>query len=205
MNRPARDNFDNAVHIMIDIETLGLRPDSVVVSIGACRFWPVDEQGNPVVTDPAHFILSTEFQVQKGRYVDPETMLWWSKQDPAASSVVNEAVRKQDPYYMSLTAFDTYLLDQCDGEAARLRIWADGAGFDPVILQSLYATNSHGEAPWPWWSTRCYRTLRAHVPAAKLGEDKPTIPHHAMNDAIAQARNASRWLSWLTKAAEAEQ
>lgn len=201
MSEPRPETDRNAVHVMIDIETLGLRPDSVVVSIGACVFQHVDDQGLPSVSDRAHFVLGVESQTRIGRHVDPATMIWWSKQQIEARDVVQEAVQTNEDYGHSLLNLDIYLNERCSGDESRLRIWSDGAGFDPVILADLYRSSALREPYWPWWATRCYRTLRAHVPIDTMPIDRPEVPHHAMHDAIAQARNASRWLSWLTEKA----
>ena len=66
-----------ATHAMIDIETLGTEPDSVVLSVGAVKFDPF------TLTDPhAKTLWRPEIDAQSnaGRSVLDDTLQWWAKQ-----------------------------------------------------------------------------------------------------------------------------
>ena len=68
-----------AIHSMIDLETLGTQPDSVIISLGIIKFDPYTDaepyEGN-------YLKLDIEEQNTLGRQVDEDTLAWWSKQDP---------------------------------------------------------------------------------------------------------------------------
>ena len=66
-----------ATHAMIDIETLGTEPDSVILSVGAVKFDPF------TFTDPHAKTLwrpSADEQMTADRSVLEDTLKWWSKQ-----------------------------------------------------------------------------------------------------------------------------
>ncbi|VVC05798.1 3' exoribonuclease, RNase T-like [uncultured archaeon] len=66
--------------VMLDIETLALKPNATVLSIAAVGFSPfentVDFSNNPKLD------LLLDVDAQKNRIDDDDTISWWSKQDP---------------------------------------------------------------------------------------------------------------------------
>ena len=67
-----------ATHGMIDLETLGVNPDSVVMTLGAIKF-------NPFSNDEPHTPLYMRCDIEEqsealGRTIDNSTMEWWGKQ-----------------------------------------------------------------------------------------------------------------------------
>ncbi len=67
-----------ATHAMIDIETLGTEPGSVVLSVGAVKFDPFN---NIEPNNGKHWMLDVDAQTNVGRLVDESTLAWWGKQD----------------------------------------------------------------------------------------------------------------------------
>ena len=67
-----------AIHGMIDLETLGVNPDSVVMTLGAIKFNPFQ---NEEPHSPLYLRCDIEEQSEKlGRTIDDSTMEWWGKQ-----------------------------------------------------------------------------------------------------------------------------
>lgn len=67
------------MHIMIDVETLGTRPGSVVTNIGVCAF-DIEADG---WADPGLEIgLNPQEQIDLGFKVDWDTIRWWMGHDP---------------------------------------------------------------------------------------------------------------------------
>lgn len=66
---------------MIDLETLGVEPDSVVMTLGAIKFDPFSD------TEPhSGLYLRCDVEEQSeqlGRSIDENTLAWWSKQSQA--------------------------------------------------------------------------------------------------------------------------
>ena len=62
--------------VMLDLETLGTRPDCVILTLGAIKFDPFSEkEPGPGI----HFRLDIEDQLAKGRTVDDSTIEWWAQ------------------------------------------------------------------------------------------------------------------------------
>ncbi len=72
-----------ALHAMIDLETLGTRPDGVILSVGGVKF---DPNGSKII-DEFYYKLDVDEQTERGRSIDESTIEWWGTQDPAVFSV----------------------------------------------------------------------------------------------------------------------
>lgn len=60
-----------AIHVSLDFETLSLKPDAVLLSIGACTFdTETGEVGN-------EFYLAIDPRTQHQRHISADTVLWW--------------------------------------------------------------------------------------------------------------------------------
>lgn len=160
-----------AKHLMVDLETLAITPDAVVLSLGAVHFNPRSNG----IQDTLYFKVDLDDQDRLGRTIDPNTLDWWSKQDPV---IMEEAFSPNDRISLSeaLDQFHRFAWG-CDA------FWSHGAGFDIVILENIYRQLGKG-IPWNYWQIRDTRTL------FDLGAD-PDMPkgekHNALQDAIRQA------------------
>jgi DNA polymerase III epsilon subunit-like protein len=164
------------MHIMIDIETLGTTPGSVILSIGAVAF---DQRG--VHHDKAaHWAIDPASCMAAGLTIDPATVAWWMKQSDAARAAafplktlhINRALNSLREWFE---------IQQGD------QVWCHGATFDVPLLDAAYRA-THLQAPWAYWSARCTRTLYA---LADVDVDRTKGTHHnALDDAIAQAEAA---------------
>ena len=67
-----------ATHGMIDLETLGVEPDSVIITLGAVKFDPFS---NKEPDNGLYLRCDIEEQSEKyGRSIDDNTLEWWSRQ-----------------------------------------------------------------------------------------------------------------------------
>jgi exodeoxyribonuclease VIII len=157
--------------LMIDLETMATGPNATVLTLGAVTFNP---WGNGY-SDKLYFRVDIDDQDALGREVDPNTLDWWSKQDPA---IMEEAFSPDDrvPLKEAVDRFHKFAWG-CD------TFWSHGATFDLVIMENLYRQLGK-PLPWNFWQLRCTRTL------FDLGWD-PDMPkankHNALEDAIRQA------------------
>jgi exodeoxyribonuclease VIII len=157
--------------LMIDLETMATGPNATVLTLGAVTFNP---WGNGY-SDKLYFRVDIDDQDALGREVDPNTLDWWSKQDPA---IMEEAFSPNDrvPLKEAVDRFHKFAWG-CD------MFWSHGATFDLVIMENLYRQLGK-PLPWNFWQLRCTRTL------FDLGWD-PDMPkankHNALEDAIRQA------------------
>ncbi len=178
----------NNNHVMIDIETLGTRPGSVVLSIGAVKFDPCfsERTCNPRDKDRVFYAnLDVTNQKNLGMTTDPKTIQWWSEQLPTAQTWLEKPAPV--PVEVALTALVTW-------SKGTKFVWANGATFDLVLLEALFAKFLFG-FPWHYRNYRCMRTL---FEIARRFGDMPNWPeielpaHVAHGDAIRQA--------WATQA-----
>lgn len=160
-----------ARHMMLDMETMAVSPNAVVLSLGAVHFNPYGRGYG----DKLYFRISIDDQDSLGREIDDNTLAWWSKQDPA---IMEEAFSPDDrvPLVEAMDQFHKFAWG-CDA------FWSHGATFDLVIIENIYRQLGK-PLPWNYWALRDTRTL------FDLGYD-PDMPkgnlHNALEDAIRQA------------------
>lgn len=163
------------INVMLDIETLGVRSDAVIISIGAVVFTPTG-----LSEDTFYMPVGAQSCVDAGLKIDVSTVVWWMQRSRAARAVFAGQGEGVMPLDFVLKRFASWL----PGDA---RVWGNGAGFDNVILGNAYAAAVMSR-PWPYTADRCFRTVRALSPHVEADPFEGT-PHHALDDAKHQARH----------------
>lgn len=153
---------------MLDTETFGLSPDSLIVSIGGVFF---DETG--LGTD-GYWPL--ELKNQLGRVIDPDTVAWWLQQGDDARHVFHSDIERYT-IYEALTSLASAITKET-------LVWSNGADFDLPLLTHAYKAVGMS-APWGYKNTRCFRTIRAQFPDVEGPEG--LTKHNALDDAKWQA------------------
>lgn len=196
------------IHIMLDLETWGTSPGSDIRSIGACLFDPVtryigDHGANYlfyIATDnPITFTHSPDGQPYDEplrKYPlsrDPQTAQWWAEQSDEAQAAFANPVDLRE----ALERFTNWLAAISNNiapfHANDIRIWSHGAAFDPPILAAAYAAVGL-PVPWHYRAPRDTRTLfdlagiTDHSAWLNQHPGPLAVPHHALDDAICQAR-----------------
>ena len=162
------------MHVMIDLETLSLKPNAVILSFGAVRF---DEHGTYEELYAPGAPDFVQEQIDAGRRVDAGTLKWWFEQSDEARGAVFKGT------YDGARPLD-FILDTPNLEG----VWGNGASFDNVVLRSLLEQNEL--KIWSYKLDRCFRTLKAlYAPDVVLNNN-----HNALDDARNQAQLASRIL-----------
>lgn len=134
--------------VMLDIETLSTRPESVVLTLGAVKFDPF---GDKVDTDTGLYIrCDVDEQIALDRHIQQETVEWWGTQP---EDVREEALGEHDRTSMNdmLDQLNRFLVGSGN-------IWCQGPAFDIVILENLYRQMQR-PTPWQFWQIRDSRTL----------------------------------------------
>lgn len=163
-----------ATHAMIDIETLGTEPDSVVLSVGAVKFDPFQ------LTDPhAKTLWRPEIDAQSnaGRSVLDDTLQWWAKQP---QHIQDEAFDEHGRITLSLFMADLnkYLVGVD-------KIWCQGPQFDMVILENFFDNFGHHKN-WFYWQISDCRTLFKLMPRDPRKDIQQDL-HNALEDSRWQA------------------
>jgi hypothetical protein len=159
-------------HVMLDLETWGTAPNSMIRSIGAVVFDPLTGDFG------AEFYANIDDASQEalGMQKDAGTIAWWAEQSAGARAALEA---DQIVITQALDLF-TQWWEKADGE----QVWGHGASFDPVLLEGAYHATG-AAAPWKFWDVRCCRTVLSLTDCAP---DRAVGTHHnALDDAKAQA------------------
>ena len=172
--------------IMVDLETLGTAPGSVILSIGAVRFDV--EKG---LLDEFYVNIDVESSQRLGLTIDGDTVMWWLKQSDAARAKLSKGSGKDVG-----VAMGEFLAWANRGDKDTVdELWGNGADFDNVLLATVGRKLSEAPRYGGTWSVcgtrpslyrqnRCYRTLKN---LSKIPFTKPVVAHDALEDAKAQA------------------
>lgn len=164
-------------HFMIDLETMGLRPTSAILSIGIVLF------DQTRIIDKFYTPVSLASCKEFGLTTDKSTEDWWAKQ----SDVARKAWDTPDaPTLMeAMVAMANWM--RSHGPMGQICPWGNGADFDIVLL--VNACRALGvEPPWPFYNHHCFRTMKNVFkvePSARVG-----TYHNALDDAVTQ----TNWL-----------
>lgn len=158
-------------HIMIDLETLGTKPGSIVLTVGAVKFSKLG------VAEKFYRAISEADCMANGLTSDPSTLEWWRNQSTEARDA---AFAGTDSLRETLLAFTEFCGDDV------IRIWGNGSDFDNVLLEEAYRAAGLG-VPWKFTGNRCYRTIKNLFPKVQV----PSVgtAHNALDDAIFQANH----------------
>lgn len=172
-------------HCVIDIETLGDVPNSIVISVAAVVIDPFADKPLVATWDAN---IDPEDGQRHGLTFTTSTLDWWMRQKPGIYPV-----RGRLPLVQVLKDLRRFWQQY---EAQRL--WAH-ADFDPVLLRGCYLAAGL-TPPWTRWQVRCLRTMNELLEVQGLNVPKvqPKRKHVALDDAIAEAQ----WLcaAWLALA-----
>lgn len=164
-------NETNMCHIMIDLETLGTKSNSVILSIGVVQF---DLIGN--MLDRFHEGIEIQSCLDVGLQVDGGTIAWWLDQKHENIQRLNSL--SKSPLYIVLNA-----LEDCFKLADKLYMWSHGSNFDLVLLENAYKAISREV----WWEYRNVRDTRTLFDLANY-EYISKGGHDALEDARNQAK-----------------
>lgn len=153
-------------NVMIDIETLGLVPGSVILSIAAVAF---DQVNDDVIFDAS---ISVSDSIDCEMEVDDKTVEWHRE-------IGGHALKERDRHYRSLV---DALCDFSWAVSSDDIVWANSPSFDVVLIEAAYRTV---DRPSPFFY-RNLRDLRTALAANPLFDPKsvPFVgqPHDPVDD-----------------------
>jgi len=188
------------VHIMVDIETLGLPPMPRMLSIGACRFNPYRPQPVSYLEDHSFYVAISGYTDDEPFITDQNTVQWWSEQSKEAQDMAfpseSETLKPKEAMQQFFSWCASFLAEEGDS----LMVWARGTDFDITILEA-HARYYGLSIPWPYnhkcdqrsvegvlkqfYYDVCQEAQRRLLPRVPFSG----IPHHPTDDAIHQARS----------------
>lgn len=177
-------------NLMIDLETMGNKPNAPIISIGAVFFDPSTGELGPEF----YRVVSLKSAIAGGAVPDPETIIWWMRQSEGARM----AICDEDATTISATLIklNTFILDNSDID--KVQVWGNGATFDNVILRSSYDRELI-PCMWKFWNDRDVRTI------VELGRQiginpRRDIPFEGdMHNALADAKHQAKYVSAIWK------
>lgn len=163
--------------IMLDIETLGTRPDTVILTIGAVKFDPFSSR----IGEGLYIKPDVDEQIADGRTFTDGVIEWWGTQpeDVREEALGLEGRISVQETYHQLNKF----LVGAD------KIWCQGPVFDICILENLYH-QYEWPIPWHFWNIRDSRTLFGVHGDPRI-KNKAGL-HNAMEDCISQAKSVQK-------------
>lgn len=175
-------------HLMVDIESMGEKPDAPIVSIGAVFFDPASGQTGPEF----YKVISLESAMGWGGVPDASTILFWLKETSEARSeiVMDHAIPLDD----ALLQFKDFIAENAANGKDTVQVWGNGATFDNVLLENSYARTGIS-CPWKYWNNRDVRTI------VELGKAVGYTPRHEIpfegepHKAISDARHQVKYVS----------
>lgn len=181
------------MEIMLDLETLGTTPGSVILSIGAAAFdLHKGYQGRSF-----HKLILVQPQLDAGMTVSASTLAWWMEQSDEARFALKPSDRLECWHPVNvLSAFDEWFHQTSINEG----VWGHGLNFDIPILEALYTKFGplQKKAPWKYNTGRDTRTL-FDLAGKKMGDFGTPNPlaHSAVHDAIYQADETAKCVNFL--------
>lgn len=178
---------------MLDFETLGQTPDTIVVSLGAVAF---NREG---ILGKRYWVF--DWENQAGRTQDPETVAWWGRQTPDARLVFDTPKQLRTSLEVWVDQFENFIegisfevgeyKDPKTGKWKDLKPISNGANFDCVIVEDIIRKIKGKEAiPFAFWNVWCFRTfdhlfkIKEKMPKNTVG--KAVVKHNALEDAVWQ-------------------
>lgn len=173
-----------AQHIMIDLETFSTAPDAGIIQIGAQVFDPAADEGHELIGDGICLNVDPQAIIDAGMRMDWSALHWWMSQPDAFRTLAapGEGL-KLSGALTHLSAF----VNANGGTWAK--VWANGAAFDPPILESSYR-RCRMDVPWRYNNVLDMRTIGWLAPNVKRVE--PEVAHNALSDCKAQALYVAR-------------
>jgi len=172
--------------LLIDYETLGQSPDTVILSLGAIVFDMDDPPSYQEVLDQGFYeTFSVDEQVKDGRVIDKSTVDWWGQQGKEAAHVLKPS--DDDISYKEMIP----RLKEYIGDVRGVKTFARSASFDFSITNDIVRRLGQ-QLPWQWWNERDTRTLiECYLELLEINKknnfDVPdqgveVVAHHALHD-----------------------
>ena len=195
--KPEREDVKTNIHVMIDLETMGTKHGSPILTIGAVLFDP-HEQDNVHSLESRSFLrrvdIADAFTNSNG--ADPETLKWWLQQDDAAIKALVEG--ETVTLRQALLDFRNYCVDRnaelerkffpnWSGFPVACIVWAKAPDFDCKMMEAAAAFCGE-KFPFMFYQYRCVRTLQ-DLAWPNGPNDVPKFAAGTLHDARADAVN----------------
>ena len=166
------------IHYMIDIETLGQGPESMVLSIAAVKF-----DQDQVLKSIELYPDLTEQQLQ-GQKIEVNTLEWWINHKEILSTYLQKHRKNLTFCYYQLAFF---LFEK----GHQTQIWSKSPRFDLQILENLWKNQPH---LWDYRSQGDVRAAEFKLKQKQIPLTRPEQAHNSLSDCLAQVANVQKLL-----------
>lgn len=174
-------------HLMIDLESMDNKPTAAMTALAAVFFNPETGEIGPRF----YRRISLANSVDYGCTMGADTVLWWMRQSvEARSEFLCDDCQDLD---FALQDFSAFIQENSDPR--HVQVWGKGPSFDNVIIKHAAEKCGLIQPLWNFWNDRDVRTIEQL--AKDLGLNLRSIipfegvPHHALYDALHQAKTVS--------------
>lgn len=176
--------------LSLDFETLNTKPDSAVLSIGACI-----QVGKKL--HEFYRVVRLEEQVVYGATVSSDTLAWWFTQNQEARDAIAQEVKAGKAVTMDRALCDFLAwLDKAKPDYKTMKVSTNGANFDEPIIQWHLGKNGLS-APWAFWNVICHRTL---TQKHRSTPEYKAVVREGAHNAVEDAKYQLQLLSALVEA-----
>lgn len=172
--------------ISIDLETLGIRYDAAILSIGLVQF----DRFTAKMGKTFYAEIDIDSAIASGS-IQGSTLAWWIEQNPRAKKLfANDRAAEKKSLATALHEMRDFFM-QCEAKGGEHFVWGNGATMDITILEHAFHRGSVGlEVPWKFWKIRDMRTAvdLAQIDPKNWPFPNNAVAHNALDDAARQAQ-----------------
>ncbi len=162
-------------HLMIDLETLGTRSNSVFLSLAAVQF----NLNTGFVGKVFRENITLDSSLQAGLTVDASTIKWWLEQ---RTEIMKLMFVRPAHIHNVLVSFSDFIQ-----ENEIKFVWGNSARFDLGLLDNAY--NKVGvELPWKFWNELDFRTMKNLFPQFIVDSADKNKEHDPLYDCEKQIK-----------------
>ena len=152
---------------MLDLETMGVCPSSIILSVGVVIFDDFYK-----IIDKKMWVLDKKEQLQLKRTYNENTLTFWKNQPKEAKEQFNtkeiySVNRFKEDFYIYIKKFN---IDS---------VWTSAPVLDVGCLHTLYGDGDY--LPWKYNQVRCLRTIRDYMKEFPK-RDGDNIHHDCLDD-----------------------
>jgi hypothetical protein len=168
-------------NLMIDIETLGTKPGSVILSIAAVEFDLTTGKIGAIF----HQNIDIDSCIEAGLKMQKDTIIWWLNQSKEAQLKVTQ--HTGNPLRNVLRSFIQWCNDY---NFSTIKVWGNSARFDLGILESAFDAFKM-PLPWKHYNECDVRTLVMFAPEIKEETEFEGVKHTPVDDCKHQIKYCS--------------